>query len=150
MLITEQGVVEKTEGETAWVRVERSSACASCSSRSGCRVDIGEGVVVTAENSAGGRTGDRVRLSMPAGSFFKSTLLVYIVPVFVLVAGAYIGMKFVRPPGFSVDAVSVLCGFGAMAVYFVLLRRADKAAARNPSSSPRITAIIKRTPADAD
>ena len=144
MTITEQGVVEKTEGAFAWVRVERTSACASCGSRSKCGVDADEGMVVKAANTAGGRSGDRVRLSMASGSFFKSTFLVYIAPVLALVAGAYTGMTFVRIPGFSTDAASVICGFGAMAVYFILLRRADRRAAPDPSASPRITAVIKR------
>jgi sigma-E factor negative regulatory protein RseC len=142
---TEQGIVEKTEDALAWVRVERSSACATCSSRSKCKVDLGEEVVIKAENTVGCRPGDMVRLSMPSGSFFKSTLLVYIAPVFVLLAGAYVGMRLVRIPEVSADAAAAFCGFGAMAVYFFLLRGADKRAARDPSSAPRITGIIKQS-----
>ena len=145
MLITEQGIVEKTEGYSAWVRVVRSSACDSCGSRSKCKVDTGAEVVVTAENSAGGGVGDRVRLSMPSGSFFKSTFLVYIVPVAALVAGAYAGTLPFILPGLSPDAASVICGFGAMAISFLMLRMLDRRAAGKPANTPRITGIIHRS-----
>ncbi len=145
MLITEQGIVEKTEGTSAWVRVVRSSACDSCGSRTRCKVDTGGEVVVKAENTAGGRSGDRVKLSMPAGSFFKSTLLVYIVPVVALVAGAWAGTLPFVFPGLSTDAASVICGFGAMAVSFLLLRKVDRRAAGSAANAPRVTGIIHQS-----
>ncbi|HDR16852.1 MAG TPA: hypothetical protein ENN79_15480 [Desulfobacteraceae bacterium] len=144
MQLTEQGIVEKTDEGSAWVRVERSSACASCPSRTECKVEFGKGVVVKAENTTDCRTGDMVRLSMPADSFLKSTFMVYILPVLALVAGAYIGMEIIHIEGMSRDAASAAAGFGAMALYFLFLRRADRKRSRNPRFSPRITAVIKR------
>lgn len=149
MELTEQGIIEKTDARSAWVRVERSSACASCSSRSECKVEFGKGIVVQVENSAGCRTGDRVRLSMGSGSFLKSTLVAYIFPVLALVAGALVGRELVALENVSGDVISVVAGFGTMAMYFVILRFADRKASRNPLSSPHITAIIERS-SDSD
>ncbi len=145
MQVTEQGVVERTEGRSAWIRVERSSACASCPSRDECNVESGGGMVVKAENTAGCSTGDRVRLSMPARSFLKSTFLVYILPVAALVVGAFFGRKFINIERISEDTASVVCAFGFMALYFLLLRHADRKFARDSNSSPRITAVIKKS-----
>ena len=149
MELTEQGIIEKTDARSAWVRVERSSACASCPSRSECKVEFGKGIVVQVENSVGCRTGDRVRLSMGSGSFLKSTLVVYIFPVLALVAGALVGRELVTLENVSGDVVSVVAGFGTMAMYFVILRFADRKASRNPWSSPHIAAIIERS-SDSD
>jgi len=144
MQLSEQGIVERTDARSAWVRVERSSACASCPSRSECKVELGKGVVVEVENTAGCRTGDRVRLSMESGSFLKSTSLAYIFPVVALVVGALVGKEFVAVEGFSGDSVAVVTGFGSMALYFGILRLKDRKTSRNPRSSPRITAILER------
>jgi sigma-E factor negative regulatory protein RseC len=149
MELSEHGIIEKTDGRSAWVRVERSSACASCPSRSECKVELGKGVLVEVENSAGCRPGDRVRLSMGSGSFLKSTLVAYIFPVVALVAGALAGSQLVPGAGLSGDAASVFTGFGAMALYFVVLKLSDRSGSRTPWSPPRITAIIKRS-SDSD
>jgi sigma-E factor negative regulatory protein RseC len=145
MQLTEQGVIEKTDARSAWVRVERSSACASCPSRSECNVETGRGLVVQVDNTAGCRAGDRVRLGMASGSFLRSTFMAYILPVVALVAGAFLGREFVSLEGVSEDAASVITGFGAMALYFIILRRVDRKKSRNLQSSPCITAILDRS-----
>jgi sigma-E factor negative regulatory protein RseC len=145
MELTEQGIIEKTDARSAWVRIERSSACASCPSRSECNVDFGRDVVVRVENTTGCSTGDRVLLSMGSGSFLKTAMVAYIFPVVALVAGAFMGKEFVALEGVSGDTVSVVAGFGTMALYFVLLKFADRKASRNSRSCPHITAIIERS-----
>ncbi len=85
----ERGIVEKVEAEWAWVKTKRSSACASCASRSHCLTQGSDQMVVKAQNSARARKGDEVELYLSTKTKLKSTAIVYLIPVFGIFVGAF-------------------------------------------------------------
>ena len=143
-MLTEEGVVETIDGAKARVRVEKSSACAHCGSRDSCDVSAGRAMVIDAANDVDARVGDRVRVSVPEGSFLKLTVMVYLLPVVALIAGAYaggvVGGYFPADPA----AASVMGGMGAVGITFLVLRRLNRSAERSGEYTPRITRVMLR------
>ena len=76
LMITEQGIVEGVSGQKAIVRIEKSSACASCQSRDSCGEASGRNMVIEVANDLGAGEGDRIEISIPGGSFLILSLLV--------------------------------------------------------------------------
>ena len=114
----EEGVITQTEGKTAWVKVRRSSMCEVCNSKDACNT-LTDGNIMEAEvyNPLNGKIGDRVEFMISTSSLLKITSLLYIVPVFFLLAGAISGYTFFSPPEFY----ALLLGLtGFFLSYFII------------------------------
>ncbi len=85
----ERGIVERVEPGWAWVKTKRSSACANCASRSHCLTQGADQMVVKAQNTALAKKGDEVELYLSTRTKLKSTAIVYLIPVFGILAGAF-------------------------------------------------------------
>ena len=81
----ETGIVREVSGEYCKVGVRRSSACgdncATCSAACKQKESI-----CTAKNTAGAKVGQRVIIEINTEKVLKSAFLVYILPIFVLIA----------------------------------------------------------------
>ena len=89
--------------------------------------------------------GDQVEVSIPSGTFVLLSLYVYFIPVAALIAGAYVGGTLLAPRlGLSETPCSIVLGFLAMGVTFILLRRFDKTPGANRRYRPRMTRIVTR------
>ena len=142
-MATEQGVVLRTESETAWVKTVRSSACEGCTARASCHTTGGgQNMEVKAINSAGASVGDRIVLSFETASLLKATFLIYVFPIFFLIAGAALGQVLASFIAFSPSALSVLFGFSFFfSSLFIIKARANKMAKKN-AYQPKITKIL--------
>jgi sigma-E factor negative regulatory protein RseC len=144
-LATEQGVVLRTESQTAWVKTVRSSACEGCTARDSCHTTGGgQNMEVQAINSAGAGVGDRIVLSFETASLLKATFLIYVFPIIFLIAGAALGQVLASFITFSPSALSVLFGFAFFfSSLFIMKARANKMAQKN-SYQPKIIKIITK------
>ena len=84
--MTQQGTVCKLEGDTALVRVIRSSACEGCHKGaegcSACSLLGGKKEqTVKAKNTAGAVVGDRVQLEAKTGRMLGYAFLVFVFPI---------------------------------------------------------------------
>lgn len=143
-MVTEQGIIEEESGQKALVRIKKSSACATCESRGNCEVASGKSMVVEVANDLGGGEGDHVELSVPSGAFLKLSLLVYVLPVVALIAGAFAGgmcAPFLHMPP---TLASVIGGFLVMGVTFYALKRFDRSLRARSEFRPRMTRILHR------
>lgn len=143
-MVTEQGVIEEVSGQNALVRIGKSSACATCESRGDCEVASGKSMVVEVANDLGGGEGDQVELSVPSGTFLKLSLLVYILPVVALMAGAFAGGAFARLLHVPLSLASVIGGFLVMGFAFYALKRFDRSLRARGEFRPRMTRILLR------
>jgi sigma-E factor negative regulatory protein RseC len=142
-LATEEGVVTKLEARTAWVTTTRSGACASCSARGSCAtLGGGKEMEVAAINAAGARVGDRVVLSFETASLLKASFLLYIVPILFLILGAAVGQQ--AGPGLGLDASlgSILLGFAAFGIGFLIVRSLCNRMARKDKYQAKIIRIL--------
>ena len=143
-MVREQGIIEDVSGRKTLVRIKKSSACATCESRSDCGVDSGKNMVVEVANNLGGGKGDHVELSVPSGAFLKLSLLVYILPVIALIAGAFAGGALAGVLHMPLSLASVIGGFLAMGVTFYALKRFDRSSRASSKFQPRMTRILHR------
>jgi sigma-E factor negative regulatory protein RseC len=136
------GYVIDTTGERATISTSRRGVCEGCNERSTCAFDLALGkdkpVQVVARNPIGARTGDFVEFDLPGHTELKVSLLVWIVPLAGLVAGAVVGSNLHEALGLSRDPGTLLGAFAGLAIAFALLRLYDRRAAKDPRLVPRI------------
>ena len=136
-MITEQGIIDKISGRTATVQIQKSSACSSCESRDSCDVHGGKPMKIEVNNRLQAAEGDQVEVSVPSGTFLLVSLYVYFIPVVALIGGAYVGGTLLAPRlGLGATGCSIVFGFLAMGVTFILLRRFDKTPLANRKYRP--------------
>ena len=142
-MATEQGVVLRTDSESAWVKTTRSSACQGCTARNSCHtLSNTQDVEVKAINIAGAREGDRIVLSFETRSLLKATFLIYVFPIIFLVIGAVLGQMLAPLIAFNPSSLSVLLGFAFFfTALFIMKSRANKMAQKN-AYQPKITKIL--------
>ena len=105
----ETGIVREVSGEYCKVGVRRSSACgdncATCSAACKQKESI-----CTAKNTAGAKVGQRVIIEINTEKVLKSAFLVYILPIFVLIAVYLIADSFkVSYPAIYALASMIVC-----------------------------------------
>jgi sigma-E factor negative regulatory protein RseC len=144
-MITEQGIVEEVSGRKATVRVEKSSACATCQSRESCQEGSGREMIIEVANEIGAATGDRVEISIPSGSFLILSLLVYLLPVAARIAGAVAGGAVARALHFNLTLASIAGGSLAMGITFYALKRLDRSTRAQKQFQPRMTRLLFRS-----
>jgi len=143
-MTTEQGIVKELINNRAIVKVDRSSACKHCSARGTCGVDFGSNkeILIEVENPLNAKVGDKVELSIPSGSLIKMAIMVYILPIFSLIFGAYEGGNIANHMGMSSSAGSVLGALILLVLSFLVLRKIDRSIKRKSSYKIRMTRII--------
>lgn len=139
---TERGIIEKTESEKAFVKVQRSSACSHCESRGICQVENEKEMVVEVENVLGGKPGDQVEIMIPTGSFMKISLMVYMLPVLAFIFGAFIGDSLATRLSLNPSLSAIIVGIGLMAIFFYLLKRLDKVLSGKKGYTPHMTRLL--------
>ena len=144
-MVNEQGIIEEVSGQKALVRIKKSSACGTCESRGDCEVASGKSMVVEVVNDLGGGEGDHVELSVPSGAFLKLSLLVYILPVVALIAGAFAGGMCAPFLHMTPTLASVMGGFLVMGITFYALKRFDRSLRARSEFHPRMTRILLRS-----
>ena len=142
-MITEKGTVENVSGQKARIRIEKSATCATCHSRDSCSEVSHKDMILEVTNALGATPGDRVEISIPSGSFLILSLLIYLLPVVSLIAGAFAGGVVARALGISPTSTSIAAGCLSMAAVFIALKRFDKSARAQKQFKPRMTRVLK-------
>ncbi len=136
----EEGVITRSEGKTAWVKVRRSSMCEICNSRSVCNT-LSEANTMEAQvnNPVNGKEGDRVEFMISTSTLLKITSLLYILPVLFLLTGAISGYVFFKPPEFY----ALILGLAGFFISYLIIRFISSKIAGSRKFTPVITRIIK-------
>ncbi len=141
-MVREKGVVESIVGKKAMVRIQKSSACSACEARDSCDAGSGKGMTIEVSNELMASEGDLVEISISSGSFLKLTLLIYLLPVAALVAGACLGNEWGAYAGCNPSVSAILAGGTATAATFLALQRFDRYQRKKRSLSPKMTRIF--------
>ena len=140
-MISEQGIVEKIHKNNATIKVMRSSACKHCSSKDACNVSD-KNVLIEVKNSLNAKEGDQVEVSVPEGTFIKLSLMVYMFPIFALLAGAFLGNYLSALWHTDQSATAAITGALFLIASFLCLKLYDKKKNIGDKYSPRMTRII--------
>ncbi len=138
----EEGLVLEASGRKALVRIQQSSACATCGSRDSCDISSDDNTTIELSNDLKAKIGDRVQISLPESSLLKLSLLVYMLPVIALVAGACVGAELATWLNTDSTLTSVVSGCSAMAIVFCVLRWLDGISDFRKKYYPRMTRIL--------
>lgn len=93
----ELGIVTAVHGSLADVRINRTTACATCGKCHG--FDENQQLLVKARNSAGAAVGDAVRLELEGVSVVRAAAIVYGLPLLGLLVGFFVGGAVRAPSG---------------------------------------------------
>lgn len=101
------------EGEV-WVEIERSRGCGACSAQSGCgqklmqRLGGDKALRIKLQYSGPVQTGDQVILGLDEGTFLKSSLLVYGLPLLTFILAVTFAHSFLKWPELWVVGAGLL------------------------------------------
>jgi len=145
-MMEELGTVVETDGDHAWVAMERRSACAACATRSGCSGGVlgdlfgRRPVGLRALNRVGARPGERVVVAVAEEAVRAGALAAYAVPLLGLLAGAGAGEALaLRLDVLPADAASLAFGAGGLAAGLLWARRRGTGPGRGEGLEPVLT-----------
>lgn len=132
-----------------WARVltDRSGGCGGChAGTSGCRSCLtGAKLESRAANAVGARSGDIVKLALPATTVFKGAALLYLLPVVSLIGGAFLGHwlgNLFAWPGSAGAVGGSLAGLAAALWVVVRMGRSNHLVRQ---MTPVITTVLQRS-----
>lgn len=143
-MIEETGIVVKTEGVTATVRVQKRGACEGCAVRGVCEPSE-EGMEIEALNPVQAKVGQTVEISITPQTYLKSAIYIYGLPLVALIAGAIIGKNLgdLYIKDINSDLVAAILGFGSFFITFLFMRLWSKKAETKSEYKPIIERIIE-------
>ena len=142
--VLEEGVVIETHEGKATVRIDKSSACAHC--KAGC-MERGGAMVTEANNLAGARVGDAVRLEFNAKAALTASLAVFGIPLLALLLGVFLGSVIADQAGYQEHKQLLSIGVGAVLFLssFILIRAYDRRVEKSESHGALVVEILKRS-----
>lgn len=137
-------VIEKTGG-TILVEVEACPSCEGCAAGSSCALAVGANVRrIRMENTRDARVGDTVSFVITGKSVVAGSLLFYLLPVAMLVAGVLAGDAVRSATGLDRDLSSILGGVAGLIMSFPVIALISRAINRKKGFSPRLVEVTGR------
>lgn len=133
-MLEESGRVVAVQGDAVWVQTIRRSTCGACAARQGCghglisrHSALGQGLVRalsgTQLHAADCRVGDEVVLVLPEEVILRGSMLVYLVPLLSMLAGALlIDAMFSTPVAPASDLLTLAGAAGGFGLGVALVR----------------------------
>jgi sigma-E factor negative regulatory protein RseC len=150
-MLVETGRVVAVEPGSVWVETIRQSTCGSCAARQGCghgllnRIADGRSgyvrVLSGAVDARVCRVDDQVRISIPEQVILRGSLVVYMLPLLCMLAGA------AAVPGFRDDLPELAVAGGALlglALGFALVRWHAWRHRHDRELQPTLLAVLPR------
>lgn len=126
-MIEERGRVLSVEEGAVWVETVRRSACDSCQARNGCgqsvlqRLGLGarSGFIRVLDEHAESRrqVGEEIVIGIPESAVLHGSLVVYLVPLLALFAGALLAQALG-----AAEPLIILAGFVGIGIGFAVVR----------------------------
>jgi sigma-E factor negative regulatory protein RseC len=123
-MITENGIVTRTDRSTVWIKTIRSGACEGCSSKDSCgESHNAKEMIVTVKNTLGVQTGDQVVIGIETKPMIILSFLLYVFPILLLIAGAVIGDSLAPALGMNNSIFAMILGFSFFGAAFFFIRK---------------------------
>ena len=143
----EEGSVIKLENGYAIVQTEKGSACSGCGSKASCHAmggTDGKIMEMSAVNDINAKVGDRVVIAIDSVIMLKSSFLIYIVPLVVMIAGGVMGDSYAREhmPASDPDLVAGATGIICLIISFLGIKLWSKGLEQKAQYRPKIIRIV--------
>ena len=125
------GKVVSADNGIMEVCFERPEACAHCGA-------CGHKAESLVQIPGDAKAGSRIEVDRPEKQVLKASLLAYVIPLLLLLAGIALGSLI-----FEQQALSAVTGLLLMAASFFILRWIDKKTSRNAGWAPRVVKVIE-------
>lgn len=144
MTMEEVGVVIKTEGIMARVRVQKSGACEACAAAGTCKPSE-ETAELEVFNPLRAKAGQTVKLVLKPQLYLKASIIVYGLPVIALIGGAILGKNIgeLYFKGIDSDLLAAAFGFGALIISFMVIKLWSNKIEKKEEYRPVIEEIIQ-------
>ena len=144
--MNQQGyVIEIVDKNTAKLRMQKHSACASCGKCKDLSSESKE-ILVEVDNTIGAKIGDYVEVNMENINVLKATALAYLVPLaFLLIGNATSYFVLYSLTGIEeiiIELISGSIGVFLMLVAYILLKKNDKKFHESRKFIPIITRVL--------
>ncbi len=139
--MNEYGQIVQVKDDKAVIKINRSSACASCGA---CGIGSHKGeMLLTIPNTLNGEVGDYAELELSSTQVLKASVIVYLIPLIALFVG--IAGGFMLAPAFGMDPelLGAVSGIGLTVIAFLGIRAVEPRFKKNHSFSPKMVNIIK-------
>lgn len=124
-MIEQRAVVTESGDQYAWLEIRRQSACSGCQTSDGCGAAAltklwgHKPMRVRVTTDASLRPGDEVWVGLAEGALVRGALLVYLLPLVLLFAGALLGQAAFAATG---EELVVLCGVLGLVLGLLMVR----------------------------
>jgi sigma-E factor negative regulatory protein RseC len=141
-MIKENATVVDCDGEFAWVEAQRQSTCGQCSVNKGCGTYVLSKVIgtkvtrVRALNHAHAKVGDEVTIGMPEATFLKTSMLVYMLPLFMMIGMAMLGRIMAEQLLWPVNLAEIIFGLSGLILSLWWLKRFNLKVKNNKHYQP--------------
>jgi sigma-E factor negative regulatory protein RseC len=140
---TEEGTITQVTEDKAWVRIRRSGMCDACKCRSTCST-LGGNEIMEAEalNVVNAQPGDRVVLQIPSKSLWKISFILYLLPVFSLIAGVVAGMKLASVYSLEPELGAFILGALGCIIAVVIIKLFASRVQKNKEYIPEVIRVL--------
>jgi sigma-E factor negative regulatory protein RseC len=139
--VIEWGHVRQVTAGKAVVEIQRGSACSKCHAACACSGDEPQLMRVEARDPLGVQVDQYVQLSIENTRVLRASFVVYMVPLFALIAGVLTGEYLGRVMGIQ-NVLEIVGGFGALGLSLIIVRLYNNHFQRDVNNQPIITNII--------
>lgn len=143
----ELATVVKKKKKKAEVKITRYSACSKCDkscSLAGDSHDQDE-IVLEVEDRIGVTTGDQVLVEMEKGNLLFATVVVYVIPIFLMIAGYFFGVWIASLFNIEAAELAGITGtFTFLILTFLINKLFDSYLKKMSSFQPKIKRVINR------
>lgn len=134
-MVEEKGIIVSLQGQMANVAPLKQAGCQSCSSSSACGTSLiaplfgNKQRMLAAENTINAKPGDEVVIGLNRTALVLASLMVYLLPLLMLLAGAIAGQ--ILSNAFAIEGaefVSISTGIAAASLTFIIVSRIIRSA----------------------
>jgi len=136
-MITENGIVTRTDQTSAWIKTIRSGACEGCSSKDSCGESHNtKEMIVTVKNTLDVETGDQVVIGIETAPMMLLSFLLYVFPIILLILGAVIGEHLAFALNLNKSFSAMIFGFSFFGIAFLVIRKKQSALTQKDEFKP--------------
>ena len=143
-MIEETGTVTKVSDTSARVIVQKRGTCEGCAASGVCETSE-DGMEIEALNPVHAKVGQSVMVSIKPQAYLKGAIFIYGFPLVAFIAGVILGKNIGEAylKDINSDTVSVILGFAALIISFLIARAWSKKAEKNVEYKPIIEKILE-------
>ena len=138
----ETGTIISVDGEFSTIRIDKTDQCQGCTA---CK-SLGNGVLqVDAFNKIGAQPGDTVEIEIESAKILRHSFIVFIFPLFMLVAGYLLGLQFTKGINDSGEEAGIIGAVMGLVLSFIVIRLYDRIKAKDHTHSAQVVTLIHRS-----